>query len=45
MATLSPGSSADHQEKWSLVRDIDTSGDDEALERVLSPVLKAIGVR
>jgi hypothetical protein len=45
MATLAPGSSADHQEQWSLVRDIDTSGDDDALERVLSPVLKAVGVQ
>jgi hypothetical protein len=44
MATLAPGSSADHEEKWSLVRDVDTSGDDDALARALAPHLAALGL-
>jgi hypothetical protein len=45
MTTLTPGASADHEEQWSLVRDVDASGDDDALARALSPVLKTIGIR
>lgn len=44
MATLAPGSSTEHEEKWSLVRDVDTSGDDEALGRALAPHLAALGL-
>jgi hypothetical protein len=44
MATLAPGASADHQEQWSLVRDVDTSGDDDALARALQPHLSALGL-
>lgn len=45
MATLAPGSSTDHEEKWSLVSDVETAGDDEALSRALSPHLQTLGIR
>jgi hypothetical protein len=44
LTTLAPGSSADHEEKWSLVKDLDSSGDDEALARALGPHLSALGL-
>jgi hypothetical protein len=44
MAALAPGASADHQEQWSLVKEVDTSGDDAALARALQPHLAALGL-
>lgn len=45
MATLAPGSSTDHEEKWALVKDVETAGDDEALARALGPHLQTLGIR
>lgn len=45
LATLAPGESATHEERWSLFRDVDVRGDDTALERVLAPHLKTLGVK
>jgi hypothetical protein len=45
MATLAPGSSVTHEEKWSLVRGVNVGGDDAALERVLTPHLATLGLK
>lgn len=45
LVSLAPGESATHEERWSLFRDVDVSGDDEALARVLAPHLTSLGVK
>lgn len=45
MARLEPGESTGHEERWSLVREVDASGDDDQLGRTLAPHLAALGIR
>lgn len=39
LVTLAPGASATHEERWSLFRGVEQPPDDDALERVLQPLL------
>lgn len=45
MARLAPGASASHEEKWSLARKIDVSGDDAAVAAALSTHLQSAGIK
>ena len=45
MATLPPGGSVTHEERWSLFRGVTIAGDDAALERVLAPHLSTLGLK
>ena len=45
MATLPPGGSVTHDEKWSLFRGVNVAGDDAALERALTPHLATFGLK
>ena len=45
MARLAPGASASHEEKWSLARKIDVSGDDAAVAAALSAHLQSVGIK
>lgn len=39
LVSLEPGASTDHEERWTLHRDIDVSGDDDAVEQALAGVV------
>ena len=45
LARLAPGESAAHEERWSLARDVDVSGDDPAVAAALAPHLQALGLK
>jgi hypothetical protein len=45
MTRLVPGASVTHEERWSLLRDIDVSADDAALAAALAPHLQALGLK
>jgi hypothetical protein len=42
---LAPGAAATHEERWSLFRDVDVTGDDSAVERALAPHLATLGLK
>lgn len=45
MTTLAPGATAEHREQWSLFKNVDVSGSDEALAKTLAPHLATLGVK
>jgi hypothetical protein len=40
LVSLLPGAAAEHDERWSLFRDVDLPADDESLDEVLAPILR-----
>ena len=45
MTSLPPGGSVTHEERWSLFRGVTIDGDDQTLEKVLSPHLTTLGLK
>ena len=45
MASLPPGGSATHEERWSLFRGVNVGGDDTALAQALAPHLATLGLK
>jgi len=43
LAKVAPGESVEHTERWGLWRNVDTTGDDAALDRALAPVKAFVG--
>jgi hypothetical protein len=45
LARLAPGESASHEERWSLARKIEVSGDDTAVASAVAAHLQSVGVK
>jgi len=45
IASVPPGGSVTHEERWSLFRNVNVGGDDDTLERALAPHLSTLGLK
>lgn len=45
LVRLAPGESTEHEERWTLLREVDVARDDAALARALAGHLEALGIR